>query len=168
MNGLTFEPALFDDYLRWAKAYVRKGGKFTYFTNRPWDNTDGRFTVALQNFALSGGYGANRIDVIIPDGVEFMGGDIGHCGLYDMNTSDVITDGHFGAHVPLYDEPEMLKLKGAAKFAEAARTRYAERTAQRKADDRAREREQERFRKYNPIGQYLDAFKQLGTVVGHG
>ena len=161
MNGLAFEPALFDDYLRWAKAYVQKGGKFTHFTDHPWDNTDGRFTVALQNFTLSGGYGANRIDVIIPDGVEFMGGDIGHCALYDMNTSDVIADGPSSAYVPLYDEPELLKLKGAAEFAEAARVRYAERDAQRQAEERAREREQERFRKYNPIGQYLDAFEQL-------
>ena len=161
MSELYFEPALFEDYYRWAKAYTLKGGKFTQFIDAPWTNNKGRFAVARRDFTLSGGYGTNRIDVIIPEGIRFMGGDIGHCNLYDMNTSNIIPDGHFTATVPLFNEPELLALRGAAKFAEVQRIRQAEIRAQRAEEEREYAQEREDFLKYNPIGQYYAALKRL-------
>lgn len=161
MSELYFEPALFEDYYRWVKAYTSRGGKFTDFTDTPWSNSGGRFAVARRDFTLSEGYGANRIDVIIPEGIRFMGGDIGHCGLFDMTTANVIPDGYFTPVVPLFNEPELLALRGATKFAEAQRIRQAKIRARRAEEEREYAQEREDFSKYNPIGQYYAALKGL-------
>lgn len=157
---LCFMPATFEDYLRWARVYTRQKGKFNRYIHGPWDNKGGRFVVAIQDFTLKGGYGLHSLSIIIPETVKYLGGEVGHCNLYSMRGT-VIPDAHFATEIPLYNEPELLELPGAAKY---ARTERKEMERIRKEWEREEEEDRRRQREWeenSDIGYYLATLRRV-------
>jgi len=94
-----FTAAIVVDYIKWMKGYLEKGGKPTHHhdSNMPWGR--GGFLVAKCDFELDGECGANACNIIVPEGVKFLGGDMGHCNLYFMEDFSVK-----GGCVPTYND----------------------------------------------------------------
>lgn len=153
-------PATFEDYLRWARVYTKQKGKFNTYIDGPWHNSGGRFVVAVEDFTLRGGYGANSLSIIIPEAVKYLGGEIGHCNLYSMRGT-VIPDGHFTTDIPLYNEPELLKLPGAAKYAHAAREEMERNRKKWEKEEEEDRRRQQEWEKNSDIGYYLAALRRV-------
>ena len=89
-------PASKSDYENWLRGYVKSGGMPTHYYDYNFDNRN--WFVAIRDFELKPLYGANAINVIVPNDVKYNGNyDIGHCNLYFM-------DGYrnIGGEVPLY------------------------------------------------------------------
>ena len=94
----SLRPAPFKDYHRWLIGYVERGGKPTHYYD--YDTPSGETFIAFADFDLGDGlYGASSINIIIPEGIRFIGGNQGHCNLYYM-------DGfrHSGHFVPVYKD----------------------------------------------------------------
>lgn len=88
------------DYKKWLKGFLELGGtpthSYDYRFNRKW-------YVAKQDFKLGDLCGSLSMHVIVPKGVNFLGGAMGHCNVFYM-------DG-FRAHdpgfVPVYCDTQV-------------------------------------------------------------
>lgn len=77
-------PAAPLDYAQWLTGYMGNGGQPTHYYDYPIARAS--FYVAIRHFSLEHPlFGANAVNIIIPEGVAFLGGDLGHCNLYYMD-----------------------------------------------------------------------------------
>ncbi|MDO8537243.1 MAG: hypothetical protein Q7R94_03275 [bacterium] len=77
----NLSPASVEDYKRWLRGYLEGGGKVTHVYDYPMSQQD--FYVAHKDFKFEKPlYGAQSIKIIVPRGVRFLGGDLGHANLY--------------------------------------------------------------------------------------
>ena len=76
-------PASVNDYLGWLKGYIEKGGKPSHVYDYPFSRWE--WYVAVENIKPIQLYGAQSINIIIPDWVSAKDGDWGHCNLFYMD-----------------------------------------------------------------------------------
>lgn len=74
------KPATAEDYTRWLRGYMERGGSITHCYD--YDLLPDEFYVAQSDFALIPLYGVDAVHIIVPHGVRFLGGELGHCTLY--------------------------------------------------------------------------------------
>lgn len=88
-----------EDYIIWLEGYVKDGNLPTHSYNYPMSRVIDDFFVARDDFEMSPLYGADSISVIVPEGIRFLGGELGHNNLYFM-------EGHKnkGGFVPVYSD----------------------------------------------------------------
>lgn len=94
----TFRPAHVNDYVEWLRPYLEQGGKPTHYYDYPFSRQ--RWLIAEKDFTTGGECGSLAAHIIVPAGIEYGGGGLGHNELYFM-------DGHrqSGNFVPIFDEP---------------------------------------------------------------
>ena len=183
---LCFQPAYMRDYLTWLKKYFKKGGQFTSYIDREF--MVGDVLEAVADFHLTGPYGANSREIIIPRGVSFLGGDTGHCTLYFMESGTALKASNC-PHVPMFSDPEFLNLRGAKEFLEKKRKeeeeyrrwmvglRKKKGSVRRKREGievegecpeclrgmELKYKEQKRFKEADPLGYYLAQEEKLNS-----
>lgn len=79
-------PAQKWEYEAWLTGYLKQGGNVTHFYDYAWP-TKG-FYVPLSDFVITPLYGATSVNVVVPKGVRFLGGQTGHCDVYITNSFD--------------------------------------------------------------------------------
>lgn len=100
-----FRPASVDQYVTWLEGYLEAGGRITHAYDYPIARPS--FLVAVANFTTGGECGSRSRQIIVPQNVQHLGGDLGHNTLYFMDGFRVV--GHF---VPVYNDPEFDRLPG--------------------------------------------------------
>ena len=93
MRGKVMRPATKEDYEKWLRGYMMRGGDIEHVLNYPFSEY-GSFWVATEDVELPGFYGALSFRLIVPAGVEVTG-DRGHCALFHMDS--YTTEGGMGA-----------------------------------------------------------------------
>jgi hypothetical protein len=68
-----------EDYNRWLKGYICNGGQPHYVDHPFYANN---MYIATEDFEISPLYGASKIDIIVPEGIKFLSGELGHIELY--------------------------------------------------------------------------------------
>ncbi|MCX6792724.1 MAG: hypothetical protein NTY12_01745 [Candidatus Falkowbacteria bacterium] len=77
------------DYDAWLDGFFKKGGKQTHYYNYSILQTD-YFYVAIKDFSLLKPLrGSSAIRIIVPHGLNFLGGDLGHCTIYFMKDYEI-------------------------------------------------------------------------------
>ena len=77
----SLRKAEISDYENWLSGYFANGGEVSHYYDYPfqrWDN----FYVATQDFEVCPLYGSASILIIVPKGIKYLGGNIGHSTLY--------------------------------------------------------------------------------------
>jgi len=91
--------ASIEDYRNWLAGFLEKGGKLThcyeYLIERGLDD----WKVALKDFQISPLFGTESLNIIVPSGIKFLGGELGHNNLYLMDDFSCI-----GSWVPIYSD----------------------------------------------------------------
>ncbi len=91
-------PASKGDYEDWLWSYMKKEGQPTNYYDYPFERVAKTMFKAKDDFKMTPLYGAQAIHVIVPEGVKFLGGELGHSTLY-------FADGHVeGRWVPVYED----------------------------------------------------------------
>lgn len=78
----NFRQGTVQEYNSWMTAFVDNGGSPTSYTSNGM-STD-RFFVATKDFGMRPLFGAYAIEVLVPEGIKFKGGALGHSKLYFM------------------------------------------------------------------------------------
>lgn len=127
MSRLT--PSSPQVYLRWLETWLAAGNNPTHY----YDYSASRWNwlLAQDDFHTGGECGANAVQIIVPSGIRWIGGALGHNKLYFMDGP-----GQQGGSVPVFEGPEFLALgAGVIRFIQdqkakkrAFRTRVARRT----------------------------------------
>ena len=94
---IVLRPATRDDYKRWLIGYLRSGGEPTHYYDYKFPERE--FYVAVMDFRIQPLYGAFSFSIIVPKGIRFLGGELGHINLFLM-------DGfrNIGGWVPVYED----------------------------------------------------------------
>jgi len=129
-NPGAFRSATVAEYRDWLRTYLRNGGTPTNYLDQPMRLND--VFMAVKDFHLSGAYGTDSIEAIVPEGVEYIVGDLGHCTLY--LPSGETSEGPFPPTVVVYNDPELMSLPNMRKFAEEKQREKAERRAARRRE----------------------------------
>lgn len=79
-------PATAEDYSKWVEGYMKQGVEPNYYCNTPLNESTDIFLVAKQNFKVPKLYGAQAVNIIVPEGIEIGldEGNLGHSTLYFM------------------------------------------------------------------------------------
>ena len=97
--------ARIEDYVAWLEGYIKNGNLPTHSNDYPMSRVIGEFFIATNDIEISALYGTSAINIIVPEKVKFLGGELGHNNIY-------LLDGykHLGYFVPLYSDiyPEKL------------------------------------------------------------
>lgn len=88
------------DYKKWLKGYLEKGGKPTHVYNYPLPHD---WFIATDNFTILPLYGAQSINIIVPEGIF---ADIGVKGLGHNNLYFIKDFSTSGSWIPIYDDIE--------------------------------------------------------------
>jgi len=72
------------DYTRWLEGFVDAGNTPTHYYSYPFSRWDS-FYVAKKDFELVPLYGADSINIIVPDGITILGGSRGHNNIFCYN-----------------------------------------------------------------------------------
>jgi len=86
-------PASASDYQSWLDGFIRKGGRVTHYYDYGFPLGDKNitpfnypsWTIAIADFKMIPLYGSHAVQIIVPRGIKYLGGDIGHCSLYFMD-----------------------------------------------------------------------------------
>ncbi|GAI06623.1 unnamed protein product [marine sediment metagenome] len=91
-----------EDYKNWLAGFLEKGGKPTHCYDYFLESSLDQWRVAFSNFQVIPLFGADALNIIIPNGIKFLGGELGHSTLYFMHdfSRKAITDGW----VPIYSD----------------------------------------------------------------
>lgn len=89
--------ASIEDYKDWLAGFLEKGGKPTHYHDYPMENGLDDWKVALKNFRIVPLFGTDSLNIIIPSGIKFLGGELGHNSLYLMGDFSYV-----GSWVPIY------------------------------------------------------------------
>lgn len=102
----VFEPAAIEDYLAWLEPYLAEGGTIKYARDYPFSHRG--FLIARRNFTIDGECGSDARSIIVPEGIECVGGPIGHNELYRMDGYQ-----HYGlGGVAIFSDPAFDGLPG--------------------------------------------------------
>ena len=105
----TFWLAPIGLYVDWLRGYIAAGGKPTHCYDYHYSS---RFYVAKGDFTTGGECGAFARDVLVPEGVRHLGGDLGHNKLFFFDGFQTPTP----RWVPIYCDTEFLALPGIIEF----------------------------------------------------
>lgn len=76
-------PATVEDYEKWLKGYLLRGGKISHWYDYEFTGYD--WFVAEKDLVLEPLYGANLVWLIVPESIEVQGADnFGHSGIFYM------------------------------------------------------------------------------------
>jgi hypothetical protein len=75
-----FRKASLHDYTNWLIGFWAKGGKNTHIYDYLIPISD--WYVAKKDFMVLPLYGSNSIEIIVPEGINFLGGELGHNNLF--------------------------------------------------------------------------------------
>ncbi len=70
------------DYEDWLTGYMLHGNDPTQYFDIPWFKAGINMFVATNDFQLTPLYGVSAISVLVPKGIKFIGGELGHSKLY--------------------------------------------------------------------------------------
>lgn len=84
-------------YETWLRSYVENGGNPTHIYD--YNFPEGKFYRALADFEILPLCGTSSINIIVPTGINFLGGDLGHCNIFFMDGYKAI-----GCWIPLYKD----------------------------------------------------------------
>ncbi len=90
-------PATIEDYEEWLKGFIQGSGDPTHYYDYPMDRVVDSFFIAIDDFEIIPLFGSQSISVIVPRGVNFLGGELGHNRLYFEEDYD-----YKGNIVPVY------------------------------------------------------------------
>ncbi|GAH52097.1 unnamed protein product [marine sediment metagenome] len=86
------------DYKNWLAGFL-KGFKPTHCYDYPMERGLDEWKVALSDFRIVPLFGTDSLNIIIPNGIKFLGGELGHSNLYFMDGFS-----HLGGWVPIYSD----------------------------------------------------------------
>ncbi len=111
-------PAELSDYLTWLEGFLLDGGVPSHYYNYPWQGC--RFMIAWEDFTTARECGARACEIIVPYGVSYLGGEMGHNNFYfyEELTDKFSVRGHF---VPVYDDPEFEQIPQLREFIKAGK-----------------------------------------------
>lgn len=72
------------DYTQWLEGFVDAGNTPTHYYSYPFSRWDS-FYVAKKDFELVPLYGADSINIIVPEGITILGGSRGHNNIFCYN-----------------------------------------------------------------------------------
>jgi len=78
----ALRPALVSDYAAWLSAYRACGHRVAIEDDADFADIVASFVVATADFRLEPRYGREALNVIVPLGVRFLGGELGHSTLF--------------------------------------------------------------------------------------
>lgn len=78
----ALRPALAADYAAWISAYLACGRSVTIEDDGDFADISASFFVATADFRLEPRYGSDAVNVIVPLGIRFLGGQLGHSALF--------------------------------------------------------------------------------------
>ena len=87
------------DYKNWLAGFLEKGGKPTHCYDYPLEGGMEDWKTACSDFRIIPLFGADSLNIIVPKGIEFLGGELGHNNLYFMDGFSCL-DGW----VPIYSD----------------------------------------------------------------
>ncbi|MBA7700059.1 hypothetical protein ES703_108765 [subsurface metagenome] len=87
------------DYKNWLAGFLEKGNKPTHCYEYPLERGMEEWKVACSDFQILPLFGANSLQIIIPKGIKFLGGELGHSNLYFMDDFSCL-----GGWVPIYSD----------------------------------------------------------------
>ncbi|QQG45909.1 MAG: hypothetical protein HYY55_02925 [Candidatus Niyogibacteria bacterium] len=87
-----------ESYKTWLRGFLERGGRLTNSYNYPMPSV---FFVAKEDFVMIPLYGSSSINVIVPANIHFLGGSLGHSGLFLTDKFEVV--GGTG-RVPIYSD----------------------------------------------------------------
>lgn len=88
-----------DMYKKWLGGVLAKGKKPTHFYDYSVNNWE--WFVATRDFKMEPLYGSLSLDIIVPEGVEYLGGELAHSSLYFLK--DFTTKSMFGS-IYMFDD----------------------------------------------------------------
>lgn len=100
--GITARPATINEYVDWLIGYLKKGGEITLRYNYPMTTVLEKWFVVEKDFAMRPLHGARSVNLIVPQGVKFLGNkeDLGHSNLYFEDDFSTLNDTF--DHIPSY------------------------------------------------------------------
>jgi hypothetical protein len=72
------------DYTQWLESFVGAGNTPTHYYSYPFSRWNS-FYVATKDFELAPLYGADSINIIVPDDIKILGGSPGHNNIFCYN-----------------------------------------------------------------------------------
>jgi hypothetical protein len=108
----TFRRATLDEYVSWLRLWLQWENEPTHYYDYPFERWNNNWLYAQKNFTTGGECGALSAHIIVPNGVRHIGGDLGHNDLY-------LADGTTGNRcpcVPVFNNPEFMKIRSVRKF----------------------------------------------------
>lgn len=129
----ALRPAVLDEYLIWLRAWLDAGHEPTHTYDYPWSRQD--WYTATRDFALGGECGADAVQIIVPAGIQWTRGDLGHNRLYLLDGAE-----QRGDFVPVFSDPAFEALPGVREFVAAKARKYAEMRRQRATREERRQR----------------------------
>ncbi|MBA7716890.1 hypothetical protein ES703_125974 [subsurface metagenome] len=88
-----------EDYKNWLAGFLAMDNKPTHCYDYPLERGLDEWKVALSDFQIVPLFGANSLQIIIPKGIKFLGGELGHNNLYLMDGFSCL-----GGWVPIYSD----------------------------------------------------------------
>lgn len=92
-------PARVEDYKNWLAGFLAMDNKPTHCYNYPLERGMEDWKVALADFQIVPLFGADSLNIIVPKGIRFLGGELGHNNLYLMDGFSCL-----GGWVPIYSD----------------------------------------------------------------
>jgi hypothetical protein len=128
----TFRPSTLAEYTAWLRQWLAQGNQPTHFYDYPFARQS--WITAERDFTTGGECGVDAASIIVPEGVQHLGGALGHNVLYLMEGPAL--RGHI---VPVFSDPSFLDIsEEISRFISAKRTEDAEfwRTAEHRKQER--------------------------------
>ncbi len=105
----ALRPASLDEYLTWLSAWINKGNQPTHSYDYPW--SEERWLTATRDFTLGDECGARAVSILVPAGLRYVSGGLGHNQLYFLDGPKQI-----GYTIPVFSDPQFQVLPGVAEF----------------------------------------------------
>lgn len=141
----AFRQGTLDDYLNWLRLWLVQGNQPTHYYDYPFSKWD--WLVAQRDFTTGGECGTDAANIIVPQGIHHVGGDLGHNTLYLIDGPSLQGD-----VVPVFEDEEFYALsRDVIDFIEAKKTK---RTSELHEAKKRRQESAARLRA-SDIGQWM-------------
>lgn len=87
------------DYKIWLAGFLGKGGEPTNCYDYPMERGMEDWKITYSDFQIVLLFGADSLNIIVPKGIKFLGGELGHSNLYLMDDFSCM-----GGWVPVYSD----------------------------------------------------------------
>lgn len=87
------------DYKDWLAGFLEKGNKPTHCYDYPMERGLDEWKIALVDFQIVPLFGTDSLQIIVPKGIKFLGGKLGHTNLYFMDGFSCL-----GGWIPIYSD----------------------------------------------------------------